>query len=204
MRRSPEPGAVPVNESEASNDTLVAILGALASAAGCSVTLTVTPAGYFDDEPDAPAAPAAPEFAEVEERRETDGEAVTVAAMKSYFEVRQPVFHYQQRVVLATSLPAFHEAEAERIDDEREDKARAAANSEGRTIAFARPITRLRSFSRPVEEGTIIGISTYCNGSLPSYLVRYRAGDGRQVEQWHSEDAIVAMPEPAKDESDYR
>lgn len=41
------------------------------------------------------------------------------------------------------------------------------------------------------ETGTIIGRAEY-DTSEPSYLVRYKAGDGRQVESWWSESAIVA------------
>lgn len=42
------------------------------------------------------------------------------------------------------------------------------------------------------EKGTIIGRAeyTYCE---PSYLIRYIAGDGRAVEAWWTETALVAM-----------
>jgi len=39
--------------------------------------------------------------------------------------------------------------------------------------------------------GLIIGRAQYTN-SNPAYLVRYVAGDGRQVENWISEDALQA------------
>lgn len=35
------------------------------------------------------------------------------------------------------------------------------------------------------EEGYVIGRAEYME-SVPSYFVRYRAGDGRQVEAWWS------------------
>lgn len=41
------------------------------------------------------------------------------------------------------------------------------------------------------EMGTVIGRAQYCN-SCDNYLIRYKAGDGRQVEAWWSEDAIEA------------
>lgn len=40
------------------------------------------------------------------------------------------------------------------------------------------------------EKGTVVGRAEYVNSSN-SYLVRYCAGDGRQVEQWWSEDALI-------------
>ena len=42
-----------------------------------------------------------------------------------------------------------------------------------------------------VEEGQVIGRSEYLNGAAGAYLVRYRAGDGRQVEDWFSADALT-------------
>lgn len=41
------------------------------------------------------------------------------------------------------------------------------------------------------ETGTVIGRAEYTD-SANSYLVRYRAGDGRQVEAWWNESAIAA------------
>lgn len=40
------------------------------------------------------------------------------------------------------------------------------------------------------EQGEIIGRAEYSTTPLPSYLVRYKAGDGRGVEQWWTEDAL--------------
>lgn len=39
------------------------------------------------------------------------------------------------------------------------------------------------------ESGTVIGRSHFQNAD-PSYLVRYKASDGRAVEQWWAEDAL--------------
>lgn len=41
------------------------------------------------------------------------------------------------------------------------------------------------------ETGTVIGRAEYAN-SEPSYYVRYKAGDGRQVESWWGESSIIA------------
>ena len=43
------------------------------------------------------------------------------------------------------------------------------------------------------EQGTVIGRSEFNNGSCPSYLVRYKAGDGRQNEVWWTGDALEAI-----------
>jgi hypothetical protein len=40
------------------------------------------------------------------------------------------------------------------------------------------------------EHGIVIGKAVYVN-SDPSYLIRYKAGDGRQVENWQPEDALA-------------
>lgn len=42
------------------------------------------------------------------------------------------------------------------------------------------------------EIGRIIGRAEYSN-QINSYLVRYRAGDGRQTEAWWTEDAILGV-----------
>ena len=47
------------------------------------------------------------------------------------------------------------------------------------------------------EQGEIIGQSRYSNAS-PSYFVRYLAGDGRQTENWISEEALVLLSRPEK------
>lgn len=41
------------------------------------------------------------------------------------------------------------------------------------------------------EEGKVIARAEYENQSEPQYLVRYRAADGRAVESWWSEGALV-------------
>jgi hypothetical protein len=43
------------------------------------------------------------------------------------------------------------------------------------------------------EVGTVIGRSEYANGAPPSYLLRYVSAAGSVVEQWWSEDALVAF-----------
>jgi hypothetical protein len=40
------------------------------------------------------------------------------------------------------------------------------------------------------EQGTVIGKAVYAE-SPTQYLVRYKAADGRQVENWWSEQALV-------------
>ena len=42
------------------------------------------------------------------------------------------------------------------------------------------------------ERGVVIGRAEY-RIAEPAYLVRYEAGDGRQVESWWTESAIVAI-----------
>jgi hypothetical protein len=44
------------------------------------------------------------------------------------------------------------------------------------------------------ETGEVIGRAHYTYAD-PSYLIRYRAGDGRAVESWWTEDALTAAPE---------
>lgn len=41
------------------------------------------------------------------------------------------------------------------------------------------------------EAGEVIGRAEYSR-SKPQYLVEYLAGDGRQVDSWKDEDALVA------------
>lgn len=41
------------------------------------------------------------------------------------------------------------------------------------------------------EQGTVIGRAEY-ESHANSYLIRYRAGDGRQVENWFDEPAITS------------
>jgi hypothetical protein len=41
------------------------------------------------------------------------------------------------------------------------------------------------------ESGTVIGRAEYAHNE-PHYLLRYRAGDGRQVESWWGESALTA------------
>lgn len=52
-------------------------------------------------------------------------------------------------------------------------------------------IGQLVKLARSDEEGEVIGRAEYA-GAEPSYYVRYRAGDGRQVEVWWAESALTA------------
>ncbi|WP_026790371.1 hypothetical protein [Pleomorphomonas oryzae] len=45
--------------------------------------------------------------------------------------------------------------------------------------------------NRSMERGSVIGRSEYVN-ACDSYLVRYVTSDGRQVENWISEDALIS------------
>lgn len=42
-----------------------------------------------------------------------------------------------------------------------------------------------------LEEGQVIGRAEYLNSGEPQYQVRYRAADGRQVEAWWGDSALV-------------
>lgn len=42
------------------------------------------------------------------------------------------------------------------------------------------------------EEGEVIGRAEYSTTKVASYLVRYKAADGRACEAWWSEDALEA------------
>lgn len=43
------------------------------------------------------------------------------------------------------------------------------------------------------ETGDVIARAEYANGNENQYLVRYVAGDGRSVESWWAESALVAI-----------
>jgi hypothetical protein len=40
------------------------------------------------------------------------------------------------------------------------------------------------------ERGEVIGIATYSHTPEPSYMLRYKAADGRAVEAWWAESAL--------------
>ncbi len=42
------------------------------------------------------------------------------------------------------------------------------------------------------ESGVIIGRAEYSECTIPSYFIRYKSADGRQVEDWWKESAIIA------------
>ncbi len=90
--------------------------------------------------------------------------------------------------MLVTSLSAF-----EAIKEA--DKAEKLAALEAEETPGELAKLGLFEIGQVVEHGHVIGIGVYANGSPPSYLVRYRAADGRQTEQYHSEDALVEYPE---------
>lgn len=82
-------------------------------------------------------------------------------------------------VVLVTSSSLIMDAlemEAEEATREKQD--------EGDDLILGRMVMGM------VEEGTVIGRSEFTN-SADSYLVRYRAGDGRQSEDWFTTDALT-------------
>ena len=56
---------------------------------------------------------------------------------------------------------------------------------------FPFALKQIVKLSESDEQGTIIGRADY-SFMPPQYLVRYRAGDGRQVENWWPADALVA------------
>ncbi len=43
------------------------------------------------------------------------------------------------------------------------------------------------------ETGEVVGVAYYANSFEPQYLVRYKAGDGRAVEAWWTENALKAV-----------
>ena len=57
-----------------------------------------------------------------------------------------------------------------------------------KTFKFAIGDTAVLSHSG--ETGEIIGRAEYANNNEDTYLLRYKAADGRQVEAWHNESAF--------------
>ncbi len=89
-------------------------------------------------------------------------------------------------VMLATSMAAV---EAKKRNEERLGDQSAMQKS-----GLMGGVATLLEYAGPVESGIVIGRAEYTS-SANSYLVRYRAGDGRQAEEWWDEDAIVKDPE---------
>jgi hypothetical protein len=56
-------------------------------------------------------------------------------------------------------------------------------------MPFKRELGDIVTLDHSGESGQVIGRAEY-DTAEPSYLIRYKAGDGRQVEQWWSESAI--------------
>jgi hypothetical protein len=108
-------------------------------------------------------------------------------------------YHLGAIVVLSTSVPALLE---QRRDVERErERTRFNDAVAGRAGSSSdRPVARLAAFM-PIEQGTVIGQAAYALAE-DQFLVRYKAGDGRQVEQWHVESAIAWYHEPADQDQD--
>lgn len=93
--------------------------------------------------------------------------------------------------------------ELDRIADDQERTALAAAGERGVVsaavaLAHAEPEREPELGSRVElvesgERGVVVGVSRFTY-SAPSALVRYRAGDGSQVETWWSFDALRVVP----------
>lgn len=86
-------------------------------------------------------------------------------------------------VVLITSAPIVKDILQMEADEAAEPK-----QDEGDDLVMARMVFGA------VEEGTVIGRSEYLKAGVPTedrYFVRYRAGDGRQVEDWLTPDALT-------------
>jgi hypothetical protein len=90
-------------------------------------------------------------------------------------------FNMGQAVVLVTSVATIIEQMAE----EQRDK-----EAENFLSTFAPRM--LRAWG-PIEKGDVIGRLERITGEH-QFLVRYRAGDGRQTEGWFDEDAIALNP----------
>lgn len=56
---------------------------------------------------------------------------------------------------------------------------------------FAFELKQIVRLVESEETGTVVGRAEYAD-SPPTYLIRYRAGDGRQVEEWWRAPALTA------------
>jgi hypothetical protein len=61
-----------------------------------------------------------------------------------------------------------------------------------KTMTFKFDLKQIVKITESEETGTIIGRAEYSTVPLPSYLLRYKAADGRATEQWWTEDALEA------------
>jgi hypothetical protein len=52
------------------------------------------------------------------------------------------------------------------------------------------------------ETGTVTARAEYHDGRRDAYFIRYKAADGRAVEQWWAEDALEAVESPATEDDD--
>ncbi len=57
--------------------------------------------------------------------------------------------------------------------------------------AFVFELKQIVRLVESEETGTVVGRAEYTD-SPPTYLVRYRAADGRQVEEWWRTGALIA------------
>lgn len=90
-------------------------------------------------------------------------------------------------VVLVTSAALV----MDQMDDEREQRAREEARAaRGPAEGDEEDLAIGRIAFGIVEEGQIIGRAEYLSAE-PSYLVLYRDGSGRQVEEFHRESALT-------------
>jgi hypothetical protein len=58
---------------------------------------------------------------------------------------------------------------------------------------FVFDMKQVVKFIESDEHGTVIGRAEYANGNENAYYIRYKAGDGRQVEAWVAQSAIDAF-----------
>lgn len=95
-------------------------------------------------------------------------------------------FEIGGQVVLITSVYDFIQREKQRIQDERDRLSPKIEDLGGYSIS---QLSVSRIFGQ-IEEGEVVGRSEYA-AARNSYLVRFKAGDGRQIEDWFTEAAIV-------------
>lgn len=103
-------------------------------------------------------------------------------------------FELADEVVLVTSAPIM----LEQLQLDAEDQLRTKQDEVEDVVGLARLV------GGQIEEGMIIGRSELLRDGKAEeghYLVRYRAGDGRQVEDWFTPDALITEAE-IRDEFD--
>lgn len=94
-------------------------------------------------------------------------------------------FHLGAKVALSTSVASI-------LAQMEQDRCQELASA-----VRAHQLVATLNYIAPIEAGVVIARAEYAR-SANSYLVRYRSGDGRQIEAWHDEDALAWDPrEPA-------